>query len=208
MSEELRKLRNQKREILKQIDELYDDGYQKRQKYRKAQDNGNEESSSKYYDEMMRINDAIYKYHHTIEEIDNKIKLSIPPVKMGELVDLRTIDKGSSFAIYLHGKPIQIGEIDYRDYHCSEYLGDIGYAIDEQYRNHGYATEALSLLSEKLYEEGITDFWVSVNDNNMSSIRVIEKSGGELLKSEKGICLYMVPTKLRNFDKISEHRTK
>ena len=208
MSDELQKLKNRKRKIQERIEKLSDDGYQIRQKYRNALDNGDEESSSRYYDEMLQITDAIYKYYDTIEEIDNKIKLSLPPVKVGELVDLRTSDRHSEFAIYLHGKSIKIGKIDYRDYHCNEYLGDIGCSIDKQYRNHGYATEALSLLNEKLYEEGIPDSWITTRDDNMSSIRIIEKNGGELLKKEKGVYLYKVPTKLRNSDKISEHKTK
>lgn len=207
MSKELQKLKNQKREILEQIDRLYNE-CQKRKEYREALDIGDEEISSKLRNEMMQIIDEIYKRQHIVYEIENKIKLNTPPVKVGTLVDLRITDNQSQFAIYLHGKSIEIGKIEYRGYHWNEYLGDIGYDIDEEYRNHGYATEALSLLSEKLYEEGINDFWISVYDNNTSSIRVIEKNDGKLLKKEGCVFLYVVPTKLRDISKNSEYIVK
>ncbi len=143
-----------------------------------------------------------------IEKIDDEIKSIIPPAKKGKLVDLRANNDGSMFDIYIHNQPVKIGKIEYRDYHCSEYLGDIGYSIEEEYRNYGYATEALTLLSEKLCEEGIPDFWICVYKDNIGSIKVVEKNGGKLLKSEGWTCLYVVPTKLRNFDKNSGHRTR
>ncbi len=208
MNDEFQKLRERRIEILKQIDSLMDEGYKKSLEYIKVLDSGDEQSILQLRDEREKIHTSIAVRRDKIEEIDNEILLGIPPVKKGKLVDLRSDGASSNYTIYLHDEPVCIGRIEYRDYHCSEYLGDVGYVIESKYRNHGYATEALALLSEKLCEEGVPDFWVTVNDDNFESIRVIEKNGGQLQKTKLSICLYVVPTKVRELEISTEHRPK
>lgn len=208
MDDELQTLKNQREQLYNQINVLYNNGYQKREEYQKAQDIGDGEGSLKLYDEMMKIHAEIQTQNHLMKKIDDKIIVMNPPVKIGKLVDLRTADDSLRCNIYLHNQPIEVGKIEYRGYHCSEYIGDIGYVIKDDYRNHGYATEALSLLSEKLYEDGITDFWISVQSENVSSIKVIEKNGGKLLRSDRDPFLYVVPTKLRDLSNGSEQQIR
>lgn len=142
---------NRRNELYEQINILIDEYIKKRQFI-------HEGDSSEVHNELVQIDNEIHKCYKIIYQLDDEIKLSIPPVKTGKLVDLRIMDESKNFNIFLHNQSIEIGTIEYREYHCSEYLGDVGYIIDEKYRGHGYATEALELLSEKLYEEGITDF--------------------------------------------------
>ena len=45
---------------------------------------------------------------------------------------------------------------------------DMSVFIDKQYREHGYAYEALRLLSDLLQKNGIGDFWLAVEKNNIT----------------------------------------
>ncbi|MEO7021822.1 MAG: GNAT family N-acetyltransferase [Ktedonobacteraceae bacterium] len=69
---------------------------------------------------------------------------------------------------------------------------EIGYSIIPEYRNQGYATEmACHLIAWGLNQSGVTSVVASCSDNNLSSIKVLEKAGmrrlspdGNLLKWE------------------------
>lgn len=86
-------------------------------------------------------------------------------------------DSKIRYNIFLKETKIQIGYMQYRGYHNDDEVGDIGYFIYPNYRNKGYASETLSLFSEKLHDEGIDDFWIATRLSNVASCRVIEKYG-------------------------------
>ena len=58
---------------------------------------------------------------------------------------------------------------------------ETGYGIDENYRNCGYATEAVSAVTEwALKQNAVNCVTAEVDRENTASIRVLEKSGFEL----------------------------
>ena len=52
---------------------------------------------------------------------------------------------------------------------------EIGYGIDERYQGHGYATEAVSAVTAQ--QEGISHVEAEAEEDNVASLRVLEKSG-------------------------------
>lgn len=55
---------------------------------------------------------------------------------------------------------------------------EIGYGIDEQYQCHGYATEAVSAVTAwAAQQDGITHVEAEAEEENLASLRVLEKSG-------------------------------
>ena len=55
---------------------------------------------------------------------------------------------------------------------------EIGYGIDEQYQCHGYATEAVSAVTEwAAQQEGIKCVEAEAEEDNLASLRVLGKSG-------------------------------
>jgi|AntAceMinimDraft_6_1070360.scaffolds.fasta_scaffold11667_2 predicted acetyltransferase len=56
----------------------------------------------------------------------------------------------------------------------------IYYEIKEEYRNRGYASEALNLLIKEAKNLNIGNLTITAKDSNISSIRVIEKNNGIL----------------------------
>lgn len=76
-----------------------------------------------------------------------------------------------------------IGEISIR-HSLNDYLlrygGHIGYAVRPSKWNKGYATIMLKYALVKAKDIGIDKVLITCNDNNIGSIRVIEKNGGIL----------------------------
>ena len=55
---------------------------------------------------------------------------------------------------------------------------EIGYGISESYEGRGYATEAVSAVTEwAAQQDGITRVEAEAEEDNLSSLRVLEKSG-------------------------------
>lgn len=106
-----------------------------------------------------------------------------PPAMFNDLIDLRCDEFNSKrYIIYLHNTKIIVGDIDYRGYHTSDFFGDVGYNINARFAGNNYAYHALVLLSEKLNEDGIIDFWISTRKENLPSLKTIEKYGANLIK--------------------------
>jgi len=148
----------------------------------------------KRLDELMDKRDELLKKKH---EIEHTMYFSLPPVKGNDFIDLRIIRGSYDYSIFLHGTTTHVGNISYRGHHL-EYFGDVGYNIFPEFQGNHYAYEALVLLSEKLYEDGIPDFWITVYPDNISSIKTIEKYGGQLVsKNEHNVLLFQCETRKR-----------
>ncbi|HAQ55897.1 MAG TPA: hypothetical protein DCR44_00595 [Acholeplasmatales bacterium] len=80
-----------------------------------------------------------------------------------------------------------VGSIDYKDIPDASGTVEIGYGIDEPYRNIGYATEAVRLMVEQAFSSGRVERVVAeTEDGNPASDRVLLKSGFRLY-DKKGI---------------------
>ena len=130
---------------------------------------------------------------------DKNIRLIISD----EYIDLRKDNNKLSgrYYIYLHKTNLIIGTIEYRSYHFSEYVGDISYGVMEEFRGHNYALRALNLLSEHLFKNGVSDFWITAHKSNIASIGTVLKYGvnGTILerKEQDNIIFFDCKTKLR-----------
>lgn len=61
-----------------------------------------------------------------------------------------------------------------------EFGGHVGYAIRPSKRGHGYGTMGLSLALDFLKERGVTRVFVTCDDDNLASKKIIESNGGVL----------------------------
>lgn len=69
--------------------------------------------------------------------------------------------------------------------------GHIGYYITPAHRQQGYGTAALRLALQQLRQHGITQAIITIQHDNLASIRIAEKLGGRLQDrqtDQNGIC--------------------
>lgn len=91
-----------------------------------------------------------------------------------------------NFAIVLKETEQLIGGID-----VVGYIGGtggipvIGYNLSRVFWNKGYMTEACSCLIAHLFSKGYCEIRIDAMSENIGSIKVIEKCGGILLKTEE-----------------------
>lgn len=133
------------------------------------------------YSELNEVKEELLKYKDELDE-DGVLK--------GEKVDLYKAllhdeDYEYSYKICLKGTKEIVGQIEYGNSVEEPYQGwegDISYNIKEEYRGNGFALDALKLLTDRLYKEGIKEVYVATSRSNTSSQRVAEKFGGEIDK--------------------------
>jgi predicted acetyltransferase len=58
--------------------------------------------------------------------------------------------------------------------------GNIGYRIRKGFYNHGYATKALRMALDICKNKSMSEILITCDDDNVASIRVIEKNNGIL----------------------------
>ena len=173
-------------EVVAELDRLYDEEDKLHEKLNDTNNRYNNAQSDEekvaIREEGVQIYQDLYVIWDKMRKLKEKIYLDIPPIKTDGVIDLRK-DKVTkvdiledSYDIYLHGTDQVIGNITYFGYHTS-YNGDIGYSIYPPYNGHHYAYRALCLMSELLYEHDIKEFWVSVKNTNIPSIKTIERYG-------------------------------
>lgn len=82
------------------------------------------------------------------------------------------------FAILLKETRTLIGLIGYKDLPDSDGLSEIGYGVGGSYRNRGYATEAVKLLSEwSLSNTDLKVIFAQTDIDNIPSGKVLENAG-------------------------------
>ena len=149
------------------------------------------------------LNSQEFLLRRELHSLSERLFWELPPVKSDGVVELRkTIDgrdavkddmTGEYSICLANGKEV-VGRISYRGYHVSDYLGDIGYAVDPEFRGNNYSYHALCMLGELLKENGVDDFWISSYKDNTPSVKVIEKYGGMPIKEEDHYILYRAET--------------
>lgn len=78
-----------------------------------------------------------------------------------------------------------VGIIDLR-YELNEFLKDLGhcgYSVRPAERNKGYATEMLAQVCERAMVHGLRQLQLSVEKDNLPSIKAILKNGGKYARS-------------------------
>ena len=87
-----------------------------------------------------------------------------------------------NFAIVKKEDNKLIGGIDVVSYHDGKPV--IGYNLSRKYWNKGYMTEACKCLINYLNSQGYNEILIDALEGNAASNRVIQKCGGEFIKSE------------------------
>jgi len=59
--------------------------------------------------------------------------------------------------------------------------GHIGYDVPPSYRGNGYGTKLLKLSLEKVKQMNTKELLITCDDDNIGSIKIIERNGGELV---------------------------
>jgi RimJ/RimL family protein N-acetyltransferase len=99
------------------------------------------------------------------------------PEEAGKLFDrflvLSAAEDRFVYGIYLEGLPI--GWLN--DVHTQGTELELGYVIDPQHKNQGYATEALAAAIRELFRMGYTAVRAGAFADNRASMRVMEKCG-------------------------------
>ncbi|MDE6414237.1 MAG: GNAT family N-acetyltransferase [Anaeroplasmataceae bacterium] len=120
--------------------------------------------------------DKIDSYEEWLEKVNNNSKI--------ETVDPNWVLTDTFFAIREDDNRI-IGIIDLR-HTLNEFLkdfGNSGYSVRPSERKKGYATEMLRLLLKHAKEIGLKELHLSVERDNIPSIKTIVKNGGKLERS-------------------------
>lgn len=147
-------------------------------------------------DKVQKFRDFYYKVLNEIYILKDMRFSLTSLVKYNDTIELRRDPNDKNiYGIYLRNTNDCVGRISYRKFHISGYLGDIGYQIKEEFRGNGYAYQALELLSEKLYEDNIPNFLISVLENNIASKKTIEKYGGEINIKDGNVLVYLCETR-------------
>ena len=140
-------------------------------------DEVDKEKKGEIRERIKKIDNVVVRYHNVLDD---------KPVMIGEKVDLYRyiLEVEERYVICLHNTKQIIGNIDYMGERklSKDFFGNIGYGVDPEYKRKGYASEALKLLTDKLYKEGINKVYITTLKTNVASKGLIEKFGGVLMK--------------------------
>ncbi|MBR1739988.1 MAG: GNAT family N-acetyltransferase [Ruminococcus sp.] len=122
--------------------------------------------------------------HKDIEETRGLLRLWAEEYKKPERIN---------FAIELKEDGRLIGGIDVVGY--LDGVPVIGYNLAKKYWGQGYMTEACRCVLGYLFGQGFSEIRIDAVRENTGSVRVIEKCGGELLRTEEEF----IPAKEKTF---------
>ena len=93
----------------------------------------------------------------------------------------------STYHLYDDKKKVGLLQIRHKTSVSSEFPKDMGshiyYEIFESEQGKGYGTKILHLAKEEALRLGMKELFISVEESNPASIKIIEKNGGILVKS-------------------------
>jgi len=99
------------------------------------------------------------------------------------------ITQARQYTIFIHDTKEYVGKIRYKGENYSMF-GNVAYEIEEKHRGNHYALISLRLMSEKLYQKGIRDLYISAECHNKASIKTIKKFGGIMFDNDGFIVQY------------------
>ena len=174
LKKEIQELKTKEEKINKKIDELDEKG--------------------KFMESIIFL-PQVFEIANKIKVLEKELMFEIGPDYTDQIVDLYYKIKEEKkdeyyYDIYLSNTRTLIGYIVYRDNNMVTKIGNIGYYIEEKYRNNGYAYKALNLINQKLLELEKENIIITTYEENIPSRKIIEKFGGKLKEKDKYNVLY------------------
>ena len=130
-------------------------------------------------------NGCINSYHGVKRQDFDKALFSMIESKQGINLPEGFVPDTTLF-VWMDDKPIGLFRVrHYLNDSLRTGSGHIGYWIAPQYRDRGYATEALGLVLQyaaKIIDED--EFYLRVDKTNPASLRVMEKNGGHIVSED------------------------
>lgn len=100
-----------------------------------------------------------------------------------KLKERSLVEEHFEYGVYLNGQ--LIGFVN--DVEIHKDIIEIGYVIHPNFKNQGYATEALAAVLKELFRIGYTVVKAGLFEENVASRRVMEKCGMKMTKQEDNI---------------------
>lgn len=103
----------------------------------------------------------------------------------------------TDWEIILKSDKLSIGGMGFNGEPNGQGEAEIGYMIEEGHQGKGFATEALSLMSSwALQRRGVTSVVVHTYENNLPSVRILEKCGFvQFKRAEDGLLSFRLTGK-------------
>lgn len=83
-----------------------------------------------------------------------------------------------------------VGTINFKNSPYKTKTVEVGFSVNPNYRNNGYATTALKLLSDWAFSNKIKKITATTDKNNVASQKVLEKNSFVVDKNDKNIVFY------------------
>lgn len=138
----------------------------------------------------MEIHQEIEQIYQEMDKIHEEISLIRPLVSSNEILDIYLNDGGikkgyGNFDVFLHGTSTKIGHVRLnRD--TDKVFGNIGYGLDEEYRGHHFMLQSLNLLKDTMLKMKIVKPIITVEPDNLASVKTIQAFGGILTEKNNG----------------------
>lgn len=109
------------------------------------------------------------------------------------------------FKILLHNSNIEIGHINLRLGHFEKvvnYIGHIGYNINEEYRGNKYSAKACNIIREVIKDNSLNKVIITCNPDNFASRRICESLGAKLIE------IIDIPTSSEAYSKVEPQKCR
>lgn len=159
------------------------------------------------------VEDYLFNNYYTFEGAD---KLYLLRKELSELQERLIFEKGPTYTngeidLYLDEEADKVGKVceNYNialagekrfighvrvtyDEMSDNFLGNIGYELNREFRGNGYMLQALEILKRPMLESGLERPIITVDPKNRASVRTIEKFGGKKLDKDEWYDSYEV----------------
>lgn len=134
---------------------------------------------------------------------DGEIDVIIKELKKGDPKRGRAPEY--KFKILLHNTDVEIGHINLRLGNSEKvvnYIGHIGYGINEEYRGKKYSAKACNIIKNVIKDNSLNKVIITCNPDNFASRSICESIGAKLLE------IIDIPTSSDAYSKIEPQKCR
>lgn len=145
-------------------------------------------------------NEDIDKKRNDIKEyiktIEYEICNYIDNINTNNIISLKKIDNSieGEYYIFLNDINRVIGSIRC-DGLINKTISNVSIEIDENYRGNKYSKQSIELLSDYLSKNGIDEFYVAINKDNIPSLKLANYNNALKISEDEKKCKYIIKTK-------------